>query len=58
MGHIKEPKGVDLLIEETKITSADKKAISEFIESDKEKLTAGKLKSKSVKKGSTLSNTA
>ena len=58
MGHIKEPKGVDLLIEEMKITSADKKAISEFIESYKEKLKSGKPKSKSAKKGSTLSNNA
>jgi tRNA A-37 threonylcarbamoyl transferase component Bud32 len=56
MGHIKEEKGVDLLIEETKITSADKKAISEFIKSYKEKLKADKPKLKRVKKESKLRN--
>ena len=50
MGHIKEEKGVDLLIEETKITSADKRAISAFIKSYKEKLKVDKPKSNRVKK--------
>lgn len=31
MGHIKEPKNIDLQIESSKVTESDKKAISEYI---------------------------
>jgi hypothetical protein len=40
MGHIKEPKGVDFIIESKPLTDEERKIISDFIRKDKEKLTA------------------
>ncbi|HYF02641.1 MAG TPA: hypothetical protein VEC36_04650 [Patescibacteria group bacterium] len=37
MAHIKEPKGVDFIIESKPLTDEERKAISEFIKKDKEK---------------------
>ena len=37
MGHIKEPDGVDFIINGKPLTDKEKKAISEFIKADKEK---------------------
>ena len=37
MGHIKEPKGVDFIIQSEPLTDEERKAISEFIRKDKEK---------------------
>jgi len=42
MGHIKEPDGVDFIINGKPLTDKEKKAISEFIKADKEKLTKQK----------------
>lgn len=39
MGHIKEPKGVDFVIESEPLTEEERKKISEFIRRDKAKLT-------------------
>ena len=39
MGHIKEPKGVDFIIESKPLTEEERKKISEFIRKDKAKLT-------------------
>jgi hypothetical protein len=47
MGHIKEPDGVDFIIESKPLTEEDRKAISDFIRKDKEKLLA---KRKAVKR--------
>jgi gluconate kinase len=47
MGHIKEPDGVDFIIESKPLTDDDRKAISDFIRKDKEKLLA---KRKAVKR--------
>ena len=38
MGHIREPKGVDFIIESKPLTDEERKAISDFIRKDKEKL--------------------
>ena len=38
MGHIKEPKGVDFIIESPPLSEKDKKEISEFIKKRKEEL--------------------
>ncbi|RDC66315.1 hypothetical protein [Adhaeribacter pallidiroseus] len=40
MGHIREPKGVDFIIESKPLTTEERKAISDFIKKDKEKLVA------------------
>ena len=49
MGHIKEPDGVDFIINGKPLTDKERKAISEFIKSDKEKIARLKLrKAKSV----------
>ena len=37
MGYIKEPEGVDFIINSESLTEADSKAISEFIKKDKAK---------------------
>ena len=37
MGYIKEPEGIDLIINSDSLTEADSKAISEFIKKDKAK---------------------
>lgn len=42
MGHIKEPHGVDFIINGKPLTEKEKKAISEFIKSDKEKIASQK----------------
>jgi hypothetical protein len=42
MGHIKEPAGVDFIINGKPLTENEKKAISEFIKTDKEKLAKQK----------------
>ncbi|MDX2048301.1 MAG: hypothetical protein SFU87_16040 [Chitinophagaceae bacterium] len=38
MGHIKEPDGVDFIIKGKPLTEKEKKAISEFIKADKERI--------------------
>jgi hypothetical protein len=37
MGHIKEPKGVDFIIQSKPLTDVERKSISEFIQKDKVK---------------------
>ncbi len=44
MGHIKEPAGVDFIINGRPLTDKEKKAISEFIKADKEKIARQKLR--------------
>ena len=46
MGHIKEPDGVDFIIKGRPLTEKEKKAISEFIKADKEKIAMQKKKRK------------
>ncbi|CAN5805870.1 hypothetical protein BH24BAC1_BH24BAC1_26750 [soil metagenome] len=48
MGHIKEPKGVDFIIESKPLTCEERKAISDFIKKDKDKLGAKKNVSKRI----------
>lgn len=51
MGHIKEPDGVDFIINGKPLTDKEKKAISDFIKADKEKIARQKLrKAKSISK--------
>ena len=51
MGHIKEPDGVDFIINGKPLTDKEKKAISEFIKADKEKIARQKLrKAKTISK--------
>lgn len=50
MGHIKEPDGVDFIINGKPLTDKEKKAISEFIKTDKAKIAEKKIrKSKAAK---------
>ncbi len=42
MGHIKEPDGVDFIINGKPLTEKEKKAVSEFIKADKEKIAKKK----------------
>lgn len=44
MGHIKEPDGVDFIISGKPLTEKERKAISEFIKADKEKIAKQKLR--------------
>ena len=44
MGHIKEPDGVDFIINGKPLTEKEKKAISEFIKADKAKIARQKLR--------------
>lgn len=44
MGHIKEPDGVDFVINGKPLTEKERKAISEFIKADKEKIAKLKLR--------------
>ena len=44
MGHIKEPNGVDFIIKGKPLTEKEKKAISEFIKADKEKIAKQKVR--------------
>ena len=46
MGHIKEPDGVDFIINGKPLTEKEKKAISEFIKADKEKVARLKARKK------------
>ena len=48
MGHINEPKGIDFIIESKPLTDEDRKAISDFIKKDKNKLSAKKNAAKSI----------
>ena len=50
MGHIKEPDGVDFIIKGKPLTEKEKKAISEFIKADKEKIAKQKTRRSSVTK--------
>lgn len=47
MGYIKEPVGVDFIIQSKPLTDKEKKEISEFIKADKERLA--KLKNRRTK---------
>jgi hypothetical protein len=44
MGHIKEPEGVDFIINGKPLTEKQKKAISEFIQADKERFSKQKVR--------------
>ncbi len=44
MGHIKEPEGVDFVINGKPLTEKQKKAVSEFIQADKERLAKQKVR--------------
>ena len=44
MGHIKEPDGVDFIISGKPLTDKERKAISDFIKADKEKIARQKLR--------------
>jgi hypothetical protein len=48
MGHIKEPDGVDFVINGKPLTDKEKKAISEFIKADKEKIAKQKARRTSI----------
>jgi hypothetical protein len=50
MGHIKEPLGVDFVVDPRPLTKAEEKAISDFIRADKEKRKLKELKSKTAAK--------
>ena len=50
MGYIKEPDGVDLIIKSKPLTEKQKKAISEFIKADKERLKNRKTKTRIANK--------
>ncbi|NTS40300.1 hypothetical protein HRG84_05225 [Flavisolibacter sp. BT320] len=49
MGHIKEPKGVDFIIESKPLTDYDRAAISEYIRDYKAKEKVKKISNKSTK---------
>lgn len=49
MGHIKEPDGVDFIIESPPLTDKEREKISEFIR--KQKIKAKNRKIKSIQKG-------
>lgn len=56
MGHIKEPEGIDFVINGKPLTEKQKKAISEFIQADKERIAkqkARKLRTSLSKKTAT-----
>ncbi|MEO6722744.1 MAG: hypothetical protein ABIN67_20415 [Ferruginibacter sp.] len=44
MGYIKEPDGIDFIINGKPLTEKEKKAISEYIKADKEKIAKQKLR--------------
>ena len=54
MGHIKEPNGVDFIINGKPLTDKEKKAISDFIKADKEKIARLKLRKTSNANGKRL----
>lgn len=43
MGYIKEPEGVDFIIKGKPLTENEKRAISEFIKADKDRLSKQKI---------------
>lgn len=47
MGYVKEPEGIDFVINGKPLTETQKKAISEFIKKDKERLANLKTRRKS-----------
>ena len=49
MGYIKEPKGVDFIIESKPLTDEERKAISDFIRKDKEQLSVKRSVAKRIK---------
>lgn len=57
MGHIKEPKGVDSIIESKPLTDEDRKAIRDFIRKDIEKLLAKRKVAKRIKSEQTKKHT-
>lgn len=56
MGYIKEPDGVDFIINGKPLTVKEKKAISEFIKADKEKIERQKIHRKKTTKSKKLAN--
>lgn len=56
MGHIKEPDGVDFIIKGKPLTEKEKKAISEFIKADKEKIARQKLRRTKTAKSKKVNN--
>ena len=54
MGHIKEPDGVDFIINGKPLTDKERKAISEFIKADKEKIAKQKLRKTKTAKSKKL----
>jgi len=52
MGYIKEPEGVDFIINGKPLTDKQKKAISEFTKADKAKLLTLKKRSTKLRKSS------
>ncbi|MEO6001201.1 MAG: hypothetical protein ABIN89_30395 [Chitinophagaceae bacterium] len=51
MGHIKEPDGVDFVINGKPLTEKQKKTISEFIQADKERIAKQKARKSRTSKG-------
>ncbi|PIQ20077.1 MAG: hypothetical protein COW65_17135 [Cytophagales bacterium CG18_big_fil_WC_8_21_14_2_50_42_9] len=49
MGHIKEQKGIDFIIESKPLTDEERKAISDFIRKDKERLSRSRNVAKRIK---------
>ncbi len=54
MGHIKEPQGIDFIINGKPLTEKEKKAISAFIKADKEKTAGQKFRKRRIVKGKKL----
>ncbi len=52
MAHIKEPKGVDFIIQSPPLTDEERKEISEFIKNRKNEIKKGLLKKSSKKEKS------
>lgn len=50
MGIIKEPLGVDFVVDSRPLTKAEEKAISDFIRADKEKRKLKELRAKTITK--------
>lgn len=57
MGYVKEPEGVDFIIKGKPLTEKEKKAISEFIQADKERLRLKKSRKKKVSNQKTKQTT-
>ena len=58
MGYVKEPEGIDFVINGKPLTDKQKQEISEFIKADKERLAKLKIKSNEFSKShkSTIKN--